>query len=112
MKLQKRIEKIEEKLNIKHRCVLLITVWDGSECPTKEQSDQFLEHQRESGQCENCEGICVLDWTEKPPKIWKQQSVEGERGMPYNKQQDCSFVIGKGYQEPGCSEGKRNGLSS
>ncbi len=66
MSLEKRIEKIEEKCNIKHRCMLVITVWNGTEEPTKEQSDQYLEHQRESGHCERCSGVCVLDWTAKP----------------------------------------------
>ena len=114
MKLEKRIEKIEAKFNIKHGCVLLITVWDGTEGPTKEQSDQYLKNQKESGQCENCGGICILDWTEKPPKIWKQQSLKGGRGMSVedNKQHDWSFVIGKGYQELGNQEGKGNGFSS
>lgn len=113
MKLEKRIEKIEEKLNIKRGCVLLITVWDGSEGPTKAQSNHFLEHQKESGQCENCGGICVLDWTANPPRITQQRSVEDRRGIPIgdSKQHDWSFVIGKGYQEPGFSEGKENELS-
>lgn len=80
MSIEKRIEKLEEECNIKHSCMLLIEVWDGTEGPTKEQSDQYLEHQRESGECENCGGICVLDWTAKPPKIWRQQSIKGLRG--------------------------------
>ena len=101
MKLEKRIEKIEEKLNIKHGCFLLVTIWDGSEGPTKEQSAQFLKHQKESGLCENCGGICVLDWTANPPPITRQRNIAGGRGVPAgdNMQHDWSFVIGKGYRE-------------
>lgn len=103
MKLEKRIEKIEEKLNIKPGCFLLVTIWDGSESPTKEQSAQYLKQQKETGQCQNCGGICILDWTEKPPKIWKQLTVEGGRDLPAEdlKKYDRSFVIGKGYGETG-----------
>ena len=86
MKLEKRIEKIEEKLNIKHGCFLLVTIWDGSEGPIKEQSAQFLKHQKESGLCEN---------------LTRQRNIAGGRGVPAgdNMQHDWSFVIGKGYRE-------------
>ena len=103
MKLEKRIEKIEEKLNIKPGCFLLVTIWDGRKGPTKEQSDQFLKQQKETGLCENCGGICLLDWTANPPRITQQRSIIGRRGVSAgdDKQHDWSFVIGKGYRETG-----------
>jgi len=103
VKLEKRIEKIEDKLNIKHGCFLLVTIWDGSEGPTKEQSAQFLKHKKETGLCENCDGICVFDWTAQFPRITQQRSVEGRHTLPaeVSKQHNWSFVIGKGYRETG-----------
>lgn len=99
MRLVKRLEKVELKCNIKHRCTLVVAVWDGTEGPTKEQSARFLDYQKDTGQCEKCRGLCVLDWTAEPPTIWRQRSdVEARTVVTGNKDgHDTRFVIGKGY---------------
>ena len=62
MSIEKRIENLEKRHNIKRSCTLLIMLSDGDEGPTSEQTDRYREHQRESGRCQDCSGFCVLDW--------------------------------------------------
>ena len=97
MSLETRLQKIEEKCNIKHRCQLVIAIWDGSEGPTSEQSDQFREHQKETGECQRCTGLCILNWTERPPRIWRQQDYSESRKVEGRTEDAVTFVVGKGY---------------
>lgn len=99
MSLETRIEKLEAKCNIKHRCQLIVAVWHGSPGPTKEQSNQFIANQKEKGECERCSGVCVLNWASLHPWIWQQQGGNDSRRpvVEDKKRPDASFVIGKGY---------------
>ena len=63
--LEKRIDELEKKTNIKRRCGVIILLYDDQEGPSKEEIEQFRERRKKGGHCENCDGSCVLDWTEK-----------------------------------------------
>lgn len=78
MRLKTRLEKIEKQCKVGHRCLLLVAIADGTEGPTREQSQRYRDQQKASGECEKCTGVCVLNWTEQPPRIWRQSS-QGER---------------------------------
>ncbi len=95
MSMKARIERVEEKCHSKHKCMVIAAVWNGTQGPTTEQSDQYKELQRENGQCGRCSGFCVLDWTSNPPRIWQGGGINDLA----RRQDSTKFVIGKGYVE-------------